>query len=192
MERNGGAMNRNSFTGVILGFLALASLSQFLWTSSVKHDAERVAADLSQVKDSLEILHRVVDSLRAQTPALGEYMTTIQLHTAKLWFAGQASNWKLAKYELDELAETMETAESLHARRNDVDVSSVLRSTRLTLVPLLEQSLVRKSLHAFGDAYRQTLAACNGCHRPAGYEFIHIVTPAREPVSNQQWSIHSQ
>lgn len=176
------------FTSIALGFLALAMLLQFLWTSSVKNDAERLAADLTQMKDSLGILHLITDSLRAQTPGLGEYMTTIQLHTAKLWFAGQAANWKLAKYELDELAETIEAAESLHARRKDVDVSSVLRSIRLTLVPLLDRSLVKKSPSAFGDAYNQTLVACNGCHRPAGYEFIHIVTPTREPVSNQQWS----
>jgi hypothetical protein len=181
-------MNRNVFTSIALGFLALAMLLQFLWTSSVKNDTGRVAADLIQTKDSLVILHLVVDSLRAQTPGLGDYMTTMQLHTAKLWFAGQASNWKLAKYEIDELAETMEAAESLHARRKDVDVSSVLRSIRFTLVPLLDQALVKKSPPAFGDAYNQALVACNGCHRPAGYEFIQIITPTREPVSNQQWS----
>ena len=185
-------MNRNLFTAVALAFLALAILSQFLWISSVKQDSERVAADFNHMKDSLEVLHLVVDSLRAQVPGLGECMTTIQLHIAKLWFAGQASNWKLAKYELDELAEAMEAAESLHARRKDVDISVVLRSVRLTQVPLLERSLVKKNLHVFGDAYSQTLVACNGCHRPAGYEFIHIVTPNREPVTNQQWNVYGQ
>jgi len=185
-------MKRNLFTSLALGLLTLAVFLQFLWTSSVKQDAERVATDFAQVSDSLRILHLVVDSLKAQTPGLGEYMTTIQLHVSKLWFAGQASNWKLAKYELDELAETMETAELLHARRNDVDVSSVLRSIRLTLVPLFDRSLVKKSPRAFGNAYNQALATCNGCHRPAGYEFIHIVAPTREPVSNQQWGAHGQ
>jgi hypothetical protein len=185
-------MKNNLFTNLALGLLTLAVFLQFLWISSVKNDAERSAADLIQMKDSLAVLQLVADSLRARTPGLGEYMTTIQLHISKLWFAGQASNWKLAKYELDELAETMEAAESLHARRNDVDVSSVLRSVRLTLVPLFNQSLVKKSPWAFGDVYNQTLVACNGCHRPAGYEFIHIVTPTREPVSNQQWGVRGQ
>jgi hypothetical protein len=185
-------MNRTSFTGRALGVLTLAILLQFLWISSVKRDAERVTTGFAQMTDSLRILHLAVDSLKAQTPGLGEYMTTIQLHMAKLWFAGQASNWKLAKYELDELAETMDAAESLHARRNDVDVSYVLRSTRLTTLSLIERAIVRKSPRAFGEAYNQTLVACNGCHRPAGYEFIHIVPPTREPVSNQQWGFHGQ
>jgi hypothetical protein len=185
-------MKRTLFTSIALGILALIIVSQFLWTSSIKNNVERVAADFAQVRDSLDVLQRVVDSLKAQAPGLGDYMTTIQLHTAKLWFAGQASNWKLAKYEVDELAETMEAAESLHARKNDVDISFYLRNIRLALVPLLEKSLAKKSLSAFGDAYHQTLVACNGCHRPAGYEFIHVITPTREPVTNQEWNVSPQ
>jgi hypothetical protein len=185
-------MKSTSFTRVALGLLVPVVISLALWISSVKQDSERVASDFNHAKDSLEVLRLVVDSLRAQVPGLGEYMTTIQLHIAKLWFASQASNWKLAQYELDELAETMEAAESLHAKRRDVDVSVVLRSVRLTQIPLLEQSLVKKNLSVFRDAYSQTLGACNGCHRPAGYEFIHIVTPDREPVTNQQWSAARQ
>jgi hypothetical protein len=178
-------MKRTLFTNIALGILTLFVVSQFLWTSSVKQDFDHM-------KDSVDVLNLVVDSLRAQVPGLGEYMTTIQLHAAKLWFASQASNWKLAQYELDELIEAMEAAESLHAKRKDVDISVVLRSVRLTQIPLLEQSLEKKNIHAFGDAYKQTLVACNGCHRPAGYEFIHIVIPNREPVTNQQWNVYSQ
>lgn len=44
------------------------------------------------------------------SPGLGEFMTTMQLHMGKVWFAGKASNWDLARYELDELRETMEAA----------------------------------------------------------------------------------
>jgi hypothetical protein len=155
----------------------------------VKQESERIALDFSHMRDSVDVLQRMVDTLRVQAPGLGEYMTTIQLHTAKLWFAAEASNWKLARYELDELAETMEAAESLHAQRKDVDVSPVLRAVRLMLVPLLGRSFEKKNFREFSDAYRQTLVACNGCHRPAGYEFIHIVPPAREPVTNQQWKV---
>ena len=178
-------MKKPLFANVALSVLTILAISQLLWTSSVTQDFDHM-------KDSVHVLNLVVDSLRAQVPGLGDYMTTIQLHVAKLWFAGQASNWKLAKYELDELAEAMEAAESLHAKRKDVDISVVLRSVRLAQIPLLEQSLEKKNHHAFGDAYDQTLAACNGCHRPAGYEFIHIVTPNREPVTNQRWNVYGQ
>ena len=38
-------------------------------------------------------------------PGLGELMSLNQMRHAKLWFAGQARNWELADYELDELEE---------------------------------------------------------------------------------------
>src|SRR5262249_41193919 len=41
----------------------------------------------------------------AYTPGLGELMTLQQMRHAKLWLAGQAGNWELASYELDELDE---------------------------------------------------------------------------------------
>jgi hypothetical protein len=37
-------------------------------------------------------------------------MTLTQMRHAKLWFAGQAANWPLAAYELDELHEGMQDA----------------------------------------------------------------------------------
>jgi hypothetical protein len=39
------------------------------------------------------------------TPGLGEIMSLQQMRHAKLWFAGQAENWELADYEIDELGE---------------------------------------------------------------------------------------
>ena len=58
-------------------------------------------------------------------------MTTMQLHMGKLWFAGETNNWDLARYELDELHETMEATENLHSVKNGVDISKVVgRSDR--------------------------------------------------------------
>jgi hypothetical protein len=38
-------------------------------------------------------------------PGLGELMSANQMRHAKLWFAGEAGNWPLAAYDLDELKE---------------------------------------------------------------------------------------
>lgn len=139
--------------------------------------------------DSLRVMRLDVDSLKGQVPGLGEYMTTNQLHMAKLWFAARSSNWELAKYELDELTETMEAAEGLHVFRNGVNISPVLQSTRETQVQLLQTAVARHDLRALRTAYNQTLAACNSCHVSAGYGFIHIIVPTHEPVANQRWDV---
>jgi hypothetical protein len=182
-------MNRQTPARVAIGTAGLALCLLFFWTWSVNNKAEQLKVDVGQLQDSLASLRRVTDSLRAQSAGLGEYMSTVQLHAAKLWFAGQASNWKLSKYELDELAETIEAAEGLHAQRNGVDISSVLQGVRLAQLPLFDQAISRTNLRTFGETYDQLLAACNNCHRLAGYEFIHIIPPTREPVTNQQWKV---
>ena len=64
-------------------------------------------------------------AVKELAPGLGEYMSTIQLHVGKLWFAAKANNWGLAQYEVDELKETMEAAEGLKAEKNGVKISGV-------------------------------------------------------------------
>ena len=173
-------MNKGTTVAIALLVLAVAVCLLGVWMSSVGNDAARSRAALAE-------LQQTVDSLRGLAPGLGEYMSTVQLHAAKLWFAGQASNWKLVKFEVDELGETMESAEALHAKRNDVDISTILLSVRKAQLPLFEQSIAKRSLSDFDDTYRQLLAACNSCHHAAGYAYIQIITPTREPVTNQQW-----
>ena len=131
-------------------------------------------------------------ALKASAPGLGEYMTTIQLHSGKLWFAAKASNWELAGYELDELKETMEAAQSLREEKNGVKLSPVLDSVLKTQVAALEETLKAKNPAKFQKAYDETLASCNGCHADAGYKFIHIVRPATPPVTNQRWEPEPQ
>jgi hypothetical protein len=149
----------------------------------------RTAADLQA---SLKRADAELAKLKEAAPGLGEYMTTIQLHTGKLWFAAKALNWELAEYELDELKETMEAAKSLNAEKNGVKISNVLDSVLQTQVAALDKSLKSKSQTEFQRSYDETLSACNGCHESAGYKFIHIVRPTAPPITNQRWETGSK
>jgi hypothetical protein len=55
---------------------------------------------------SAAIFNSAIDLLKTHIPGLGEYMLTIQLHAAKLWFADKAYNWKQPreKYRLGMMA----------------------------------------------------------------------------------------
>jgi len=142
---------------------------------------------LVALQDSLKRTQADLASIKELAPGLGEYMTTIQLHAGKLWFAAKATNWELAEYELDELKETMETAKALNAEKNGVKISNVLDSVLQTQVAQLAESVKRKSSGEFQKSYDEMLSACNGCHTEAGYKFIHIIRPSAPPVTNQQW-----
>ena len=148
--------------------------------------------EIAALQDSLKHTQAELVTAKESLPGLGEYMSTIQLHAGKLWFAVKASNWELANYELDELKETMEAAKALNTEKNGVKISSVLDSVLQTQVAQLAESMKRKSPAEFQQSYDETLSACNGCHTEAGYKFIHIVRPNAPPVTNQKWETGSK
>jgi hypothetical protein len=149
----------------------------------------RNSRELASLQDSLKRTQADLASAKQAVPGLGEYMTTIQLHAGKLWFAAKAFNWELADYELDELKETMEAAKALNAEKNGVKISGVLDSVLQTQVAQLAEAIKRKSPGEFQKLYDETLSACNGCHTEAGFKFIHIVRPSAPPVTNQMWEM---
>ena len=157
--------------------------------SHVRSLGEPNASGLAALQDSLKRVQTELATAKESMPGLGDYMTTIQLHAGKLWFAAKASNWELAEYELDELKETMEAAKGLNAEKNGVKISGVLDSVLQTQVAQLTESINRKNPAEFQKSYDETLSACNGCHTEAGYKFIHIVRPIAPPVTNQKWEI---
>ena len=184
-------MNRSLFTTIILGLLIIVLVFLFLQVSRVNKataaESGRLRITISQLEDTLETVRLTLDSLKAQAPGLGEYMSTVQLQMSKLWFASHASNWDLAKYELDEMEETIAMVERLRAFKDSVNITSVLESVRQTQLPALGKSIEEKHLPSFKLAYNETISACNGCHRSSGYGFIHIISPTGEPVANQRW-----
>lgn len=133
-----------------------------------------------------------IRALEEQTPGLGEYMTTIQLHAGKLWFAAKAANWELAEYELDEMKETMETAKGVGGEKNGVKIAAVLDSVLKTQVAALSSAVKNGNAAQFQKSYEETLSACNGCHSDAGYKFIQIIRPAAPPVTNQRFQAEAK
>jgi heme exporter protein D len=156
----------------------------FLLVKVVKNDHE-----LAALQDLLKRAQSDLAATKESAPGLGDYMTTVQLHAGKLWFASKASNWELAEYELGELKETMEAAKTLNAEKNGVKISNVLDSVLQTQIAQLAESIKRKSQAEFQKSYDDTLSACNGCHTESGYKFIHITRPTAPPVTNQNWKM---
>jgi hypothetical protein len=72
----------------------------YLWGTAI-FCAVLIAVLLFRVFSLENRFHSVqaeLENTKKLAPGLGEYMTTIQLHAGKLWFAAKASNWELAAY----------------------------------------------------------------------------------------------
>ena len=128
--------------------------------------------------------------LPAWTPGLGELMSLQQMRHVKLWFAGEAGNWKLARYELDELKEGFDDVVRLHPTHKDspVPVSEVV--PRIMALPLADLGKIveARDRARFGKAYDALTAACNSCHEATNFGFNVVRRPAVNPYPNQSFA----
>src|SRR5690242_16535093 len=77
----------------------------------------------------------------AFTPGLGEFMTFTQVRHAKLWLAGNAGNWELADYEIDELKEGLEDVAKYVPTYKDMPVGRMIESTIMKPIADVEQAI---------------------------------------------------
>jgi hypothetical protein len=134
-------------------------------------------------------LQAQVDSLQlkldaAYKPGLGEFMSGIQVHHAKLWFAGSAGNWKLANFEIGEIKETLDDVEKYCSDRPEVSSLPMIRPA----VDSVSAAIGAGSLPAFKNAFTQLTTFCNNCHRATKHEFNVIKVPDSPPFTNQVYT----
>ncbi|WP_419789069.1 hypothetical protein HDF18_23680 [Mucilaginibacter sp. X5P1] len=133
-------------------------------------------------------LQAQVDSLTHQTqkgykPGLGEFMLGIQVHHAKLWFAGKNQNWKLAAFELGEIQESVDDIKLYCTDRPEIKSLPMLYPA----LDSLNQAVKLKSLKQFQTAFVGLTKTCNSCHETTHHEFNVIKIPDTPPFSNQDF-----
>jgi hypothetical protein len=126
------------------------------------------------------------------TPGLGEIMTLTQMRHVKLWFAGQAANWELASYELDELNEGLEDAATYHPTHKDSDLPIPQLIEKILKTPLaqLEEAVKAKDADRFAKAFDALTDGCNSCHQATKFGFNVVARPTANPYTNQVFQAH--
>lgn len=120
-------------------------------------------------------------------PGLGQIMAQSAMRHAKLWFAGQAQNWALAAYEVDELKEGFEDAGKYHPTHKHITqaIPDLIGKTMDQPLTKLEQSIQDKNLQVFNENYDNLTAACNACHQATDFGFNIVTRPSFNPFANQ-------
>jgi hypothetical protein len=118
-------------------------------------------------------------------PGFGEFMSATQVRHAKLWFAGEAENWDLAAYEVDEIREGLDDAAKFHPVHKNVPVAEMIKSNLDAPLREVEAAIKAKDKSDFARAFDGLTTACNACHAGASYGFIKVQRPTVPPVSNQ-------
>jgi len=137
-------------------------------------------------------LEQRLKKLEATAPSPGLFMSAIQVHFAKLYFAGEARNWELAGFERGEILEHLEVVAALRPEERGVSITGIMDAFKNTPLVALKDAIEMKDRSLFREAYRESMIMCNACHQATGRPFITITMPTNPPISNQRWELPSE
>ena len=142
---------------------------------SCKQPANSNAALLSRI-DSLE--KKVAATYK---PGFGEFMSSIQVHHAKLWFAGKNKNWELADFEIHEIGETLDAIKEYQTEREESKKVDMLKPG----LDAVNDAIQKKDSSLFNSSYLLLTSTCNNCHKAVNFGFNIVKIPDTAPFSNQ-------
>jgi hypothetical protein len=140
--------------------------------------------------NQVQVLQNRIDSLERKLtdtykPGFGEFMSSIQTHHAKLWFAGINENWKLADFELHEILETIENIQKYETERKESEMIGMI----IPALDSVNNAIRLNNSTLFKNSYNILTTTCNSCHHSTNFEFNVVKTPDIQPFSNQEFSI---
>jgi hypothetical protein len=142
----------------------------------------QTGADTQAMQSQLDSLRNRLD--HAYKPGLGEFMSDIQVHHEKLWFAGKNENWKLADFEVHEIQEALDDIQNYCQDRPEIQSLPMIKPPLDSVIA----SIGQKNPAAFKNSFTVLTSSCNNCHRATKHEFNVIKIPDSPPFSNQVFS----
>ncbi len=133
----------------------------------------------------------LVGCSKGYEPGLGELMSLTQMRHAKLWFAGQAGNWKLADYELDELEEGFADVVEFHPthKNGPLPVSELVPKIMTEPLKQVRAAIRARDTESFIRAFDTVTAGCNSCHQATNFGFNVVRRPSGPSwFSNQDFA----
>ncbi|HMI62080.1 MAG TPA: hypothetical protein VK518_14270 [Puia sp.] len=141
----------------------------------------QTGADTARLQSQIDSLQQKLAN--SYKPGLGEFMSGIQVHHAKLWFAGSAGNWDLSDFETKEIRESLDDIESFCADRPEVKSLPMIKPA----LDSIDEAIKSKSSSRFKTSFMLLTNTCNSCHRATHHEFNVIQVPLTPPFTNQRF-----
>jgi hypothetical protein len=136
------------------------------------------------------VLQMRLDSLELKLantykPGFGEFMSGIQAHHSKLWFAAQNQNWKLADFEIHEIMEAVDNIKKFETDRKESKMIEMIDP----VLDTVNNAVRQKNTALFKQSYVLLTNTCNKCHLEASFEFNVIKIPDHQFFSNQDFKV---
>jgi hypothetical protein len=142
----------------------------------------------NQQSNQVQEMQSTIDSLQKKLdetykPGFGEFMSGIQMHHAKLWFAGQNKNWPLADFEVHEISESLDDIQKFCKDRPEVKSIGMINPA----IDSVNNAIQQKSLPLFKSSFILLTNTCNNCHKATEHAFNVVTIPVNLPVVNQEF-----
>lgn len=141
------------------------------------------ATDTQQLQSRIDSLEKKLTAV--YKPGFGEFMSSIQTHHAKLWFAGQNQNWRLADFEIHEIIEAVENIRTYQTERSESKEIGMISAALDSVTNAIQQ----KNQGLFTSSYVQLTNTCNKCHQAVDFGFNVVKIPEVQTFSNQDFRI---
>ncbi|MBS1929904.1 MAG: hypothetical protein JST72_02340 [Bacteroidetes bacterium] len=155
--------------------LILVSMMACMLFFSCRNQTSEIKKLQSRV-DSLE--QKVKNSY---VPGFGEFMSGIQSHHAKLWFAGINENWELADFEIHEIMENIDDIKKFETDRRESQSIPMIEPA----LDSVNVAIQNKNINQFKNSFVLLTNTCNTCHRDVNFSFNDVKIPDSPPFSNQ-------
>ena len=138
--------------------------------------------------DKLQKMQATIDSLQKQLaetykPGFGEFMSGIQTHHAKLWFAGLNENWPLADFEVHEIKESLDAVQKFCTDRPETKAVTMINPA----IDSVSIAIAQKNPGLFKNSFVLLTNTCNNCHKETDHGFNIVIIPSAPPVTNQDF-----
>jgi hypothetical protein len=138
--------------------------------------------------NEIAALKAEIELLKGKLPDQSHAMKDVGYHFANLWFAGQAQNWPLAKFYLDETRSHLKWAVRIipvrKTKAGDLELKGILDAVDNTLLSEMQKAIDARNIAGFTNSYRLTIEGCYSCHKASEKPFIRVQIPVQPEAHN--------
>src|SRR5262249_42492782 len=120
-------------------------------------------------------------TVRGMLPSQSHTMMDVEYHFTNLWFAGEAENWPLAAFYLNEtqghIGWTIRVRPVRQTSRGDLDLAPIFGGLRGGPLAETKAAIGAKDKKKFEDAYTHVMSGCYSCHVAAEKPFLRPHIP---------------
>ncbi len=152
--------------------LLLILITMLVACAQQNNNSQQQQAQIDSLQNKLKKSYR---------PGFGEFMSGIQVHHEKLWFAGVAQNWELADFELGEIKEALDGIREYNYDRPESKSLPMIAPA----IDSMAYAIQKKDPRSFKSGFILLTNTCNNCHQATKHGFNVIKIPETPPFSNQ-------